>query len=89
MSRAPQWVSLDIGELNEVLARAKTVLDEPDHEKLRLTVEGFIELLRLLEDKRISIGRLRQMLFGARTEKTREVLAAPQGAGLQRRRLRR
>lgn len=77
MSGTRAWVTLDIGELNEVLARAKTVLDEPDHEKLRLTVEGFIELVGLLEDKRLSLARLRQMLFGAPTEKTREVLAAP------------
>jgi transposase len=75
MSTAPAWVTLDVGELNELLARASRVLDEPDHEKLRLTVEGFIELVRLLEDKRMSIKRLRQMLFGARTEKTNDVLA--------------
>ena len=48
MSTAPAWVTLDVGELNELLARASRVLDEPDHEKLRLTVEGFIELVRLL-----------------------------------------
>lgn len=75
MSQAPAWATLDIGELDAVLARANAVLDEPDHEKLRLTVEAFIELVRLLDDKRMSIKRLRQMLFGARTEKTRDVLA--------------
>ena len=74
MSTAPAWVTLDVSELNELLARASSVLDEPDYEKLRLTVEGFIELVRLLEDKRMSIKRLRQMLFGARTEKTNDVL---------------
>lgn len=74
MSRTPHWRTLDIGELNDVLARAKAVLDEPDHQTLRLSVDGFVELLRLLEDKRMTIQRLRQMLFGARTEKTSEVL---------------
>jgi len=74
MSTAPAWVTLEVGELHEVLARASGVLDEQDHEKLRLMVEGFIELVRLVEDKRMSNKRLRQMLFGAHTEKTRDVL---------------
>lgn len=77
MSQTPQWVSLDIGELHAVLERAKPRLDAPDHALLRLSVEGFAELLRLLENKQISIARLRQMLFGARTEKRRDVLGAP------------
>ena len=74
MSEAPAWATLDIGELDAVLARASSALDAQDLEQLRLTVEGFIELLRLLEDKRMSIQRLRQMLFGARTENSRHVL---------------
>jgi transposase len=73
-------VSLDINELNAVLARAEGRLDESDHEKLRLSVEGFVELRRLLEDKRMTIQRLRQLLFGARTEKSREGLADPHDA---------
>lgn len=80
MSQPPQWVSLDINELNAVLARAEGRLDESDHEKLRLSVEGFVELRRLLEDKRMTIQRLRQLLFGARTEKSREGLADPHDA---------
>ena len=75
MSEAPAWATLDIGELDALLARASNALDAQDHEQLRLTVAGFIELLRLLEDKRMTIQRLRQMLFGARTEKSRDVLA--------------
>ena len=75
MSKTPEWATLDIGELDAVLARASSALDAQDHEQLRLTVAGFTELLRLLEDKRMSIQRLRQMLFGARTEKSRDVLA--------------
>ena len=75
MSKTPAWATLDVGELKAVLARASSALDAQDHEQLRLTVAGFIELLRLLEDKRMSIQRLRQMLFGARTEKSCDVLA--------------
>jgi len=50
MSEAPAWATLDIGELDALLARASNALDAQDHEQLRLTVAGFIELLRLLQD---------------------------------------
>lgn len=77
MTQAPQWVHLDIDELYAVLARAKPQLDESDHEKLRLGLTGFAELLRLLEDQRLSLARLRKMLFGAPTEKRRAVHPVP------------
>lgn len=77
MSQTPQWVSLDIGELNAVLERAESRLDAADHQQLSLSVAGFAELLRLLDNQRLSLARLRKMLFGARTEKTSEVLDEP------------
>jgi len=77
MSRTPEWVRLDLEELDQVLERAKPALDDADHEKLRLTVAGFAELLRLLENQRLSLARLRKMLFGATTEKTKGVRPDP------------
>jgi len=77
MSRAPQWVHLGIDELNDILERAEPVLDAADHEKLRLMVAAFAEIRGLLENQRLSLARLRKMLFGATTEKTRGLRPEP------------
>lgn len=77
MSRPPPWVNLDLNELHAVLERAKSQLDERDHQQLCLSIAGFTELLQLLENQRLSLKRLRQMLFGAATEKSRDVLDPP------------
>ena len=74
MSRAAEWLDLDPAELHAVLARIEPHLEEPEHRTLRLGVEGFLEMRRLLADQRLSITRLRQMLFGAPTESSRNLL---------------
>lgn len=77
MSATPAWAELDVNELNAALARAKTRLDEPDYDQLSLGVAGFTELLQLLENQRLSLKRLRQLCFGASSEKSRDVLDEP------------
>jgi transposase len=66
---------LGLGELKAILGRAKTSpLSEEDCEKLEAAVDTLAFLTNELEKKRVSINRLRNMLFGASTEKTSRIV---------------
>jgi hypothetical protein len=62
---------LRLEELQAIIERAQ--LDTEDREKLWAAVDTLALLTRELEAKGASIDRLRQLLFGASTEKTRQV----------------
>jgi transposase len=76
-----QRIDLHRDELEEILQRAKPVLDEGQYEKLRALVDSFAYLTDLLENKNITLARLRKLLFGSGSEKTREVLKDHQAQG--------
>jgi transposase len=62
-------------ELESILQRARvSPLDEKDCAKLKAVFESYLHLTDLVEDKQMTIKRLRQMLFGASTEKTSDVI---------------
>jgi hypothetical protein len=68
-------IELNREELESILQRAQTgPLDEKDCAKLEALIESYAYLTQLLGDKRTSIHRLRKLLFGAGTEKTRDVI---------------
>lgn len=80
----PKIVELSMDEWEAMLQRAQAEpLNEAECEQLKALGESYIYLLKLLEDKRITIDRLRKLLFGSPTEKTRDVVpqtpAAPPG----------
>ena len=61
-------------EIQALLDRIRPQVDRQDYEVIEVlirTMRGFVELL---EDKSLSIQRLRRMLFGASTENTEQVL---------------
>jgi len=64
---------LDIRELEAILDRARSSLSDEDHEKLKGAIETLAFLTRELEAKGTSIKRLRNLLFGASTEKTSRI----------------
>ena len=71
-------VSMD--ELEDILERAKTTpLTEEECAKLRKALETLMYLTDLVGDKDTTIARLRKILFGASTEKIRNILG-DQGA---------
>ena len=75
MNRASQRLKLNMEELEILLERAKArPLSEQDYNKLKAAVETLGYLTQLLEDRKTTIDRLRQILFGASSEKTRKVL---------------
>ncbi len=75
MKRPIERVELNMKELEDILERAKTSpLTEEDCAKLRKALETLLYLTDLVGDKDTTISRLRKILFGASTEKIRNVL---------------
>lgn len=74
MKAALKRIDLDIKELEALVERARGALSQQEYEKLRAALKTLEYLTELLEDKNTTIGKLRQLLFGTRTEKTRKVL---------------
>jgi transposase len=70
-----QRMELDRRELEAILERAKTTpMREEEYVKPHAAIETLVFLTQELEKKRVSIQRLKQLLFGATTETTRQVL---------------
>jgi transposase len=76
---------LRLEELTAILERAKSgPLSEEEHATLKAAVDTLAFLTRELEANGTTIERLRRLIFGASTEKTREVLGdegGGEGAG--------
>ncbi|HUV67842.1 MAG TPA: IS66 family transposase [Sedimentisphaerales bacterium] len=68
-------IELDRSELEAIVEHAKTAtLNEDEYGKLHAAMETLIFLTHELEKKRVSIQRLKQLLFGVSTETTRKVM---------------
>ena len=75
MRNAPELVEVDSTRLEQVLRRVEQSLDEKDSALVRAVFESYAYVSDLVEDKNTSIRRLRQLFFGARTEKTEAVVS--------------
>lgn len=68
---------VDLGSLNEILARSQDMpLSSQDRETLQAAVDTLAVLTQELERKNASIARMRQLMFGERTEKTNSIFDA-------------
>jgi len=67
-------IDVDTAQLQEVLQRAEQALDAQDAGLIRAVFQSYAYVAGLVEDKNTSIRRLRQLFFGARTEKTEAVV---------------
>jgi transposase len=65
-------------DLHKVVEQARRALSEEEYQQLKAAIATLGYLTELLEDQNISLRRLRQILFGASTEKTRQVLGEPE-----------
>jgi transposase len=76
MRNAPEIIEVDSTHLEEVLRRVEhgAALDEKDTKLIRAVFESYVYVTGLVKDKDTSIRRLRQLFFGARTEKTQAVV---------------
>jgi transposase len=78
MMRPIERLEVSMEELEDILERAKTVpLTDEECAKLRKALETLMYLTDLVGDKDTTIGRLRKILFGASTEKTRNIVGNP------------
>lgn len=66
----PKPVELDIPELKSTLEKARESLSEDEYHKLFTALDTLGVLGYELDKKKVSIQRLKQMLFGETTEKT-------------------
>ena len=73
-SGSPERIELDRSELEAILEHAKAALSQAEYDKLNAAMETLIYLTQELEKKRVSVQRLKQLLFGATTEKTQKVM---------------
>ncbi len=68
-------LAFDMSELEAILEQARSSpLSEEQHHTLQAVLETLARLTQELEKKRTSINRLRNLLFGPRTEKTEAVV---------------
>jgi transposase len=67
-------IDIDRQELEAILEHARTALSEQEYTKLHAAMETLVFLTTELEKKRVSVQRLKQLLFGATTETTRKVM---------------
>lgn len=70
----PKVVELDAEQLEAKLNQIERVMGEETARPFRLLLRWYLALLRLIEEKNTSLNRLRRLLFGARTERTRDVV---------------
>jgi len=73
-------IDLDVNELLACLDLARPVLGEDSYGKLKAALEMLHYLTDLIGNKNITIHRLQQIIFGARTEKIENVLDNQTGA---------
>lgn len=75
MKRTVERLEISMGELEDILERAKAgPLTEEECAKLHKAFETLMYVTDLVGDKDTTIARLRKILFGASTEKIRNVL---------------
>jgi transposase len=77
----PTIVELNMDKLEEILRRLEAKeLGVDDYETIKAVIGSYVYLVNVVGDKDTTIRRLRQMLFGAKTEKTSAVIGHVKGA---------
>ena len=71
----PTIETVDRQELESIVKHARAALSAEEYARLKAALDTLVYLLQLVENKSTTIARLRQMLFGAATEKTAKVFA--------------
>jgi transposase len=80
----PTIIELEMDKLEELLRRLEAKeLDADDYETIQAVIESYVYLVHAVGGKETTIRRLRQMLFGAKTEKTAAVIASLKSASVE------
>ncbi len=67
-------VDMSQEQIDADLAQAKAVLPEATFDRIEKVVRAYSTLVDVVKDKDTTIGRLRRMLFGSKSEKSEQVL---------------
>jgi hypothetical protein len=79
--RKPEVVELDAEQLEAQLDQIEQIMGEQVARPFRQLLGWYLSLLNLIDQKNTTIGRLRRLLFGARTERSRELSQAAETSG--------
>lgn len=74
MRQSLEMITVDNKRVEEILRRVEQALDEKDAQLIRAVFQSYAHVADLVGDKNTSIRRLRQLFFGAKTEKTAKVV---------------
>lgn len=74
VAKHPLRLELSMKDLETILEHARCALSQEEFTTLQGAMQTLAFLTRELEKKSVSIQRLKQLLFGAATEKTRKVI---------------
>jgi transposase len=81
MARPAPRIELHMDDLERLAERARQApLSDDDYATLKAALHTLGTVAQLVEDKSATIARLRQLLFGSTSEKTRDVLPRTDGA---------
>jgi hypothetical protein len=80
MRSSPEILDVNNTQLEDVLRRIEGAVDEKDFALIRALFQSYTYVAGLVEDKNTSIRRLRQLFFGKRTEKTKNVVGSGDGS---------
>jgi len=73
-SQAFETIELEMKELESLFERLKASVPEDDYGKLETLLNAYVNLTGLIEDERMTIRKLREMLFARSTEKMSKVV---------------
>ena len=80
-TKTPTIVNIKASQLDEVLQRAESNLHEDDYQLIHEVFNSYSHLTGLLGDKNVRLARLRKLLFGSSSEKTKNVTGNKPPAG--------
>ena len=69
-----ETLELDIQKTEQLLARVHRTMNQDDADLIRRVFESYSYVSDLVEDKETTIARLRQLFFGSKSEKKKDVL---------------
>lgn len=72
--KPPKRIDLTPEQIEALMGRIKTVLSDGDYRIIKAIVDTYLFLVQLLEQKTTSIMRLLRMIFGSKSEKTKDVV---------------
>jgi transposase len=84
MQAKPEVIELDMRKLEALLERIHAGLGEEVAAPFRELLHSYAYLLEIIQNNQISLGKLQQLLFGASTERSRNVLGTDGGSSAER-----